>query len=505
MRGRQSIRIIVLAVALALPACGGTPPSPPATGGQVPARFEAGPCAPTPRPVPLLAGARCGQLIVPLNRETFDGRTLRLSVAVVPSRTQPPAKEPIVFLTGGPGQDAVADPPVPADVGINRDRDLIVMGQRGDITSSANLTCPEMDRFIARRIGMRYDAPATGEAYVQAVRECRDRLARGTDLTAMNSTESTADLIDLRKALGIGKWSVFSHSYGTDLALIYLRSDAAAISAVAFDGVTPPSVAALGWTWASARQALDAMVRACVDQPGCAKRYPDLEATFVRLVGEVEANPVATTVGGTDVVIDGGSMLAWFVPVATHLPADFPSVIDELAHGNPQPMAEQMAGAFAAPAPVGVFAWGLTLSIWCREWVPFESREDQLAMANKAFPSFPDSVKAQAPQLPFLREACDAWNVPRGPASIRDITVSNLPALVLSGSYDAQTGAVWGDYIAKNLSRSTVAVAPGEGHGSWAEPCGSTIIASFFADPNTVDVACTKDPPPPYAIHPPRP
>ncbi|MGW4532054.1 hypothetical protein ACWEOI_13995 [Nocardia sp. NPDC004340] len=149
MRGRQSIRIIVLAVALTLPACGGTPPSPPATGGQVPARFEAGPCAPTSRPVPLLTGARCGQLTVPLNRETFDDRTLRLSVAVVPSQTQPPAKEPIVFLTGGPGQDAIADPPVPADVGINRDRDLILMGQRGDITSSRNMICPELDRFIA--------------------------------------------------------------------------------------------------------------------------------------------------------------------------------------------------------------------------------------------------------------------------------------------------------------------------------------------------------------------
>ncbi|MFD7841791.1 hypothetical protein ACFV4K_02470 [Nocardia sp. NPDC059764] len=115
---------------------------------------------------------------------------------------------------------------------------------------------------------------------------------------------------------------MFSHSYGTDLALIYLRSDAAASGTVAFDGVTPPSVAALGWTWASARQALDAMVRACTDQPGCAQRYPDLEAAFVRLVGDVEANPVTTTVGDTQVVIDGGSMLAWFVPVATHLPAD---------------------------------------------------------------------------------------------------------------------------------------------------------------------------------------
>ncbi|MGW2663917.1 alpha/beta hydrolase [Nocardia tengchongensis] len=441
---------------------------------------------------------------MPLDRTTSDARTLRLSVAIVPSETSPPAKEPVVFLTGGPGQDAVADPPVPPGQRINHDRDLILMGQRGDITSSVNMTCPEIDKFIARRVGMVYGAADTGKEYVRAVRECRDRLAPSADFEAMNSTESAADLIDLRKVLGIEKWSVFSHSYGTDLALIYMRSDADAIKTVTFDGVTPPSVAALGWTWASAKQALDAMVAACGDQPACAARYPDLGATFVRTVGEVERNPVTTTVGDTKVVIDGGSLLAWFVPVATHLPADFPYAIDELAHGNPQPVAAQMAMAFATPAPVSVFAWGLTLSIWCREWVPFETREDQLAKANEAFPSFPDSVKAQAPQLPYLREACAAWNVPKGPASIRDITVSDTPALVLSGSYDAQTGAIWGDYIARNLSRSTVVVAPGEGHGSWDEPCGGSIVASFFADPARVDTACTKDPPPPYTIHPPR-
>ncbi|MCE5291114.1 MAG: alpha/beta hydrolase [Nocardiaceae bacterium] len=439
-----------------------------------------------------------------MDRSTSDGRTIKLAVVVVPSETQPPTKAPLVFLNGGPGADAIADEGiVPDGVGINHDRDLILMGQRGDITSSVPITCPEIDQFIERRLGLVYDAQSTGDAYVQAVKQCRDRLAPTVDFAAMNSIESSYDLIDLRKALKIDKWDVFSHSYGTELALVYMRYDAAGISAIAFDGVTPPSVGGTGWTWATAKQVLGNMSSACDQQPACKERYPDVEGTFIRQVQKTEKDPITTMVGDKKVVIDGGKLIAWFAPVATHLPADFPAAIYQLDQGNPELVAQQMAMAWGnAGAPPTVFAWGLALSVWCREWIPFETREDALSKANDAFPMFPDSVKAQAPQLPFLREACAAWDVPKGPDSIRDVTKSDIPALVLSGSFDGQTGPLWGDYIAKNLSNAVVVVVPGAAHGVLAEPCGASIIASFFNDPKKVDTACAKEPPPPYNIPP---
>ncbi|PQP21526.1 alpha/beta hydrolase, partial [Rhodococcus opacus] len=348
-----------------------------------------------------------------MNRTREDSGSLRLAVAIVPSETQPPVKAPIIFLMGGPGQDAVTDPPVNPDVPLNRDRDLILMGQRGNMTSSSPLPCPEIFEFFAHRIGMAWNAESTRDAYVEAVKECHDRLAPTVDLSAFNSTESTYDLIDLRKALGLERWNVFSHSYGTDLALIYMRQDADAVESIVFDGVTPPSAAALGWTWASARQAFDDMVEACEDQPACNERYPDLGATFIRLVNELEAKPITTTVnvegvGETKVVVDGGMLLNWFVPVATHQPKEFPSTVDELAYGNAQPIASRWAEVWGHPER-GVLQWGLTLSIWCREWIPFETVEQSMQQAEKEFPELPESVRAQAPQLPFLRDACEVW------------------------------------------------------------------------------------------------
>ena len=49
---------------------------------------------------------RCGMLVVPENRAKPQGRKLALEVIVVPAWKRP-AKEPIFFLDGGPGQIAL--------------------------------------------------------------------------------------------------------------------------------------------------------------------------------------------------------------------------------------------------------------------------------------------------------------------------------------------------------------------------------------------------------------
>ena len=448
---------------------------------------------------------------MPEDRTKAGGRTLRLAVAVVPSETQPPAADPIVFLMGGPGGDAVTDPPIPNDVGINHNRDLILMSQRGTLSSKPALTCPEIDQFYARFVGLVYNATSTGDQYVQAVKSCRDRLAPGVDFAAFNSTESASDLVDLRTALSIKQWNVYSHSYGTDLALMYMRQDPQAIRSVTLDGVTPPSLASPGWTWGSAKEAFGNMTGTCTAQSACQSRYPNLAESFIRLVNQLEARPATATVdvprvGNTKVVLDGGALLNWFVPLATHFPAEFPAAIDELAHGNPQRIAKRWAETWANPDKVGHLAWGLTLSVWCREWVPFESVDDQLRAARQAFPAFPDSVRAQAPQLPFLREACAAWNVPKAPDAVRAPTDSDIPTLVLSGSFDGQTSPQSGSYVAQRLSKSTVVTVPAVAHGVFASPCGARTIASFFDNPQKPDTSCVgSTQPPPYETIPPLP
>ncbi|RAG86442.1 alpha/beta hydrolase [Streptacidiphilus pinicola] len=456
-------------------------------------RFVPGPCPPT---LPHGVKASCGYLTVPEDRTRPGGRTIRLAVAIVPARSpRHQHGDPIVFLPGGPGQDAVSDIPVLTETGLNRDRDLVVMSQRGTLSSPPTLTCPEIDRFYQQRIGLRYDAPSTGRLYVQAVSACRDRLTGdGVDLAAYNSSESAADLADLRTALGIREWNVFSHSYGTELALTYMRRYPQGIRSVTIDGVVPPSVATPGWTWSSVKESFDNMTGACAAQPACRRRYPQLAAVFTHQVSRLEAHPETTRVtvpgvaGLVKVVLDGGALMNWMIR-ASHTPADFPMAVDELAHGNPRLVAEQWAST-RLPGHEGIFAHGLSLSVWCSEWVPFETAREQLTAGLRAFPTLPISVLAQAPQLAFLREACRAWDVPGADPSIRAVTHSTIPTLAISGSFDAQTGAVWGRYAALTLQNSHVVTLAGVAHGVIFNPCGSHVITSFYDRPDHPDTRC---------------
>ena len=45
-------------------------------------------------------------------------------------------------------------------------------------------------------------------------------------------------------------------------------------------------------------------------------------------------------------------------------------------------------------------------------------------------------------------ELCRVWNLPEGPVSQRVRVNSDVPVLVVSGTFDAKTGAVWGRYAA---------------------------------------------------------
>lgn len=461
-----------------------------------PARFQSAPCPQKSPPVPALANARCGYLVVPENRTKANGRTIRLAVAVIPATSPTPAPDPILFLNGGPGSDAFADIALVTDAGLNRDRELIVLAQRGNVNDNPSLTCPEIARFYTKRVGLVYDAPSTGRQFVQAAAACRRRLTKaGIDLSAYNTAENAADVADLRKTLGIRQWNIFGHSFGTSVGLVYMRDYPQGIRSVAFEGVTPPSLSTPGRAWPGVRQAFENMVAACAAQSACKTRYPNLRQTFLSLVNRLEAHPVTTMVtprgasAPVKVVIDGGTLVNWMI-LETHFPAEFPLAVDELAHGNPQLVATRWASGRIHPEQ-DLSAYGMNFSTSCADEEPFETASQQFREGRQAFPTFPASVVAQAPQYAFIRQICAVLNVRKARASYRAVTRSTIPTLLEAGSFDAQTAAQWAKYAARTLPNSTVTIYSGQAHGVFVtSPCAASVIVSFFDNPKAPDTSC---------------
>lgn len=503
---KRIVPFLVLACALAGCNSGSSvTPTPTASASS----FVQGPCPKTPQPIPELKTARCGRLIVPEDRRHPNGRTIRLSVAIIPAATAKPKSDPIVWIAGGPGDDAITEIPLALAGKLNSDRDVIFMSQRGTYTADPKLTCDVVDRWAEETIDMPYDAPATGKAYAVATRKCRQELAAKTsDLGAYNTLESSDDLEALRVALHVKKWNLYGISYGTDLSLTYMRMHPTGIRSVGIDGVFPPPLAGGVASWPSASEGINAVFKACEAQTVCRRRYGDIAATFQKLVNQYEASPESVSVsvpghtGKVKVMISGGMLVQWAVSPGTHYAGTMPASIDALAHGNAAPIASTWAKPKLDPAGIGVLSNGLFNGVSCGEWVPYETERDVLRAGKRAFPMFADSIWKNAPNLPFMRQNCAVWNVPRVSSQVRDVTKSTIPTLVVSAQYDAQTAASFGAYVALTLPNSTVVTIPNVAHVAFGSPssaanaCAFEIARGFFDVLNRVDTSCIKNVPP---------
>jgi pimeloyl-ACP methyl ester carboxylesterase len=472
-------------------------------------QFVAAPCPAPPQPIPALQQAKCGRITVPENRNRPGGRTITLSVAIVPAASAAKKSDPIVWLAGGPGDDAITEIPMALAGKLNADRDVIFMSQRGTYTAKPKLTCDAADKWAADTLDMPYDSAAAGRAYYVATLNCRKEVsARTSDLGAYNSLESTDDLEALRVALNVPKWNVYGISYGTDLALTYMKLHPGGIRSVVIDGVFPPQLAGGVASSISAGEGIDAIFAACAAQPACRKRYGDIGATFRRLVIQYEASPKTVSVdvpghsGKVRVKISGGMLLQWTVSPGSHLAAKVPAAIDALAHGNFTPIASTWAIPKLDPNGIGVLSNGLMNGISCGEWVPYETEASVVSAGRRAFPTFPLSILRNAPNLPFMRQNCRAWNVPQVSAIVRSVTRSSIPTLVINAQYDAQTAASFGALVARTLSNSTVVTIPNIAHVAYGSPsadankCAYAITDSFFDVIKDPDTSCIQQVPP---------
>ncbi len=90
-----------------------------------------------------------------------------------------------------------------------------------------------------------------------------------------------------------------------------------------------------------------------------------------------------------------------------------------------------------------------------------------------------------------MTQDCGVWNVPKAPGSVRQVTISSIPTLVMAGSFDGKTSPQWAVYAAGTLENSTTVVIPGAGQGrssrlaclnQEAKDCAQSVVASFLSN-----------------------
>jgi len=418
----------------------------------------------------LAVAAQCGTLQVPENRAAPGGRKLDLFVAVLPANTVAPKEDPLFILAGGPGQAASQLAPLAQRLSdVRRTRDIVLVDQRGTGRSSP-LTC---DAFKpSDDVAQSFDVDS-----VQKAKACLAELAaRGVDVAQYTTDAWVADLDAVRAALGYPRVNLWGGSYGTRVALAYLRRHPDRVRTMVLDGVAGPGMVVPRDVWPSRDEALEAVVAACAGSPACRAQHPDLAATLRTLErdlaapGRVVAFPDPRT--GTpregqlsfDIVLGALYGLAY----APERAALIPEVVARTAAGDYGPLVA------AAQAALGDMSDQLTpalhYAVICSEDAPRVTAADRAAL---------DQRKSRDLARNML-DVCAIW--PRGAVAPDTIEAvhSDVPTLLLSGGLDPVTPPAGAAAVATTLPNGRHVVAAGLGHIVSGQSCVPRMIAAFI-------------------------
>ena len=434
-----------------------------------PARQRLNPCE-ADRP-----GLKCGSLKVFEDRAAARGRTLDLHFAVAPADI-PRARVAVFVLAGGPGEGSISLSGS-ADGWLRPLRatsDLVFVDQRGTGESNA-LMCPSSAAAD----------PASAFGHVfnpAAVARCQTLLNQNADLAKYTTDDAAEDLDAVRAALGYDRIAIYGASYGTRLAQAYMRRFPSRVRSAVLDGVVPfDNVVPLTYA-ASAQNSLARVFAACAQTPECHAIHPDLGADFDRLLHRFDRGSIVTAVAvGTT------------TPTVRMNRGDFGYAVRGILYGaNAALRLPDMIARAAGSGDLSEFAtyywsrevvmdreiaFGLHLSVFCSEDIPFASDKD---IATATAGTFLGRYLFDE-----YREACADW--PRGylAADARAPVTVRVPTLLVSGAFDPVTPPAFADRVARSLPIVRPITAPRGSHGS-ATGCPRAAVL-YVLDHGTLD------------------
>ena len=428
--------------------------------------------------------AQCGRLDVPENPKAPRGRRIALFVARIPAISLRKRPDPLFLLAGGPGQAATAFYPevAPAFARIHRDRDIILVDQRGTGRSNG-LYC----RFAGG------SAPPSPKQLAPLARECLTALSRHADVAFYTTTLAAGDLDRVRAALGYRRIDLYGVSYGTRLAQEYLRRFPGRVRSVILDGPVPPEAALGARLPLDAQAALDRIFARCARDRGCRERFGDAAAASRSLLASLAKHPQAVTLanpttGEPATVSFTAAHLETVLRLSTYTSeqaALLPLLIHEAsAHSDFAPLAAQYL--LLSRTYGNAIADGTQYTVVCTEDEPLYGRESlDRARLKQTF--------LGTRQIDALKSVCSVW--PHGPIDPRFHAPldSDVPVLLLAGADDPVTPPAYAEEAARGLPHHLLVVLRGMGHGQLTTPCVGGLMAQFLEHASTrIDTACTR-------------
>jgi len=441
----------------------------------------------------LSGDVQCGTVSVAENPARPGSRQVALRVVVARATGSNRSPDPFLLLAGGPGQAASEMGPFATSAfsGVREHRDLVMIDARG--TGKSNSLACALMRKPEDLVGATL-YPSASVAF------CRDSLSRIADLSQYTTARIADDIESVRTALGYPALNLYGTSYGSRLALEFLRRHPASVRSIVLKAVAPPTLIAPANYAQDADAAFRLLERDCLAQPECARAFPNVRADLDSILARAGRGELRTNVPGAGeplpVSRDAISTTLMGALQSSSSRSQLPLVLHTAASGNAQPMLSlvvqtrrQLDAALSA---------GMHLSVLCAEDA---QRLNLERSSQESAGTFLGTSRVR-----MTLDACREWRVPGAPAAPFTAVSGSAPVLLVSGEIDPNTPPRLGEEAVRTLPNGRHVVLMGVAHGwSNVENCGAEFVAEFVdkASAKALDLGCSAtSSAPPFVIPP---
>lgn len=424
--------------------------------------------------------ARCGTLAVPENRLTGQGRQIKIKFVVFPAFGRNRAPDPVVYFAGGPGGSAIDAIPgqMPSLIGLNQDRDLVFIDQRG--TGGSNgLNCPSPPDTLADPSLVR-----------RSIQSCLDSLRGRADLRFYTSVMAAQDTAQVLTALHYGQVDLLGGSYGVTAAQVFQQLFPGRVRTMTLLSGTLLSIPIFERFPQASQQALDSVFGRCASDPACHGAFPRLAAEWAQLRAAVAGRPVTLPAQqsptGAAVRLDSNALADQVhkLLLSASTAAYLPLLIHTLAVAKNRPAALATVIRQGRTAGLGSSGGGgdsiIGYPIRCAEpWARFQPGQV----------SGPGSYYYQywIGNARWWRHVCTLIPAPGAAARYGPQKPSDVPVLMINGTADPQDPPANMAGARQIWPNSRLLTEPGQAHSidtqAWLQ-CDDGLVQAFIEHAN---------------------
>jgi pimeloyl-ACP methyl ester carboxylesterase len=329
-------------------------------------------------------------------------------------------------------------------------------------------------------------------------------LEKRADLTQYSTPAAADDLDDVRAWLGYERISLLGVSYGTRVALVYLRRHPERVHRAVLMGVSPTDHKVPLYHARDGQRALDLLLADCAADRDCRRAFPEVGRQLREVLDTLRRQSarvpyVLPETGATVTVEIRREVFAEKLRSRLYEPQSarrVPAVIHHAARGDFDPFLALVIPANRAAQDF--IADGMYLSVTCAEDTALVDPTEAAGLTTSTL--FGDYRVVQQ------RRACGLWPRAALPDDYHQPVESSVPVLVISGLMDPVTPPEWGEHVVRHLPNSLHLVIPHHAHipvGLTRMDCLDGLTLDFLQRGRVegLDASCVKEMlPPPFVV-----